>query len=66
MRQDRSSRHKLLFGGEVYEAVRGRLEIPTKTVAGQATHALRLIGEQPKDDVVKVAKSAFLHDSRKL
>jgi hypothetical protein len=59
VQSEKSSRYKLLFGSEVYEAVKGRLERLTKTVAGQAIHVLRLIGEQPKDDVVKVAKSVF-------
>jgi hypothetical protein len=59
VQSEKSSRYKLLFGSEVYEAVKGRLERLTKTVAGQAIHVLRFIGEQPKDDVVKVAKSVF-------
>ncbi|MCC6023980.1 MAG: hypothetical protein LM600_04700, partial [Thaumarchaeota archaeon] len=59
MQSEKSSKYKLLFGSEVYEAVKGRHERLTKTVAGQAIHVLRLIGEQPKDDVAKVAKAVF-------
>jgi adenine-specific DNA methylase len=59
IRQEESSRYKVLFGGEVYEAVGGRLERLTKTVAGHAIHVLRLIGEKPKDDVTKAAKAVF-------
>ena len=59
IRQEESSRYKVLFGSEVYEAVGGRLERLTKTVAGHAIHVLRLIGEKPKDDVTKVAKTVF-------
>jgi putative DNA methylase len=59
MQSEKSSKYKLLFGSEVYEAVKGRLERLTKTVAGQAIHVLRLIGEQPKDDVAKVVKAVF-------
>jgi hypothetical protein len=59
IRQEESSRYKVLFGSEVYEAVGGRLERLTKTVAGHAIHVLRLIGEKPKDDVTKAAKAVF-------
>jgi hypothetical protein len=59
MQSEKSSKYRLLFGSEVYEAVKGRLERLTKTVAGQAIHVLRLIGEQPKDDVAKVVKAVF-------
>jgi hypothetical protein len=59
MQSEKSSKYRLLFGSEVYEAIKGRLERLTKTVAGQAIHVLRLIGEQPKDDVAKVVKAVF-------
>jgi len=59
IRQEESSRYKVLFGSEVYETVGGRLERLTKTVAGHAIHVLRLIGEKPKDDVTKAARAVF-------
>jgi hypothetical protein len=59
LHQEEASRYKVLFGSEVYEAVGGRLERLVKTNAGHAIHVLRLIGEQPKDDVVKTAKAVF-------
>jgi len=49
--------YRVLFGGECYEAVKRRTDILIKSVAGQAIHLLRLIGEQPKEDISKVAKT---------
>jgi len=52
-----SSTYRVLFGGEVYDAVKGRLEMLTATAVGRAIQVLRLIGEQPKDDVTRVARA---------
>jgi adenine-specific DNA methylase len=52
-----SSTYRVLFGGEVYDAVKGRLERLTATAVGRAIQVLRLIGEQPKDDVTRVARA---------
>jgi adenine-specific DNA methylase len=59
IRKEKSSTYRILFGSEAYDAVGGRLERLTKTTAGRAIHVLRLIGEQPKDDVVRVARVVF-------
>jgi adenine-specific DNA methylase len=52
-----SSTYRVLFGSEVYDAVKGRLERLTATAVGRAIQVLRLIGEQPKDDVTRVARA---------
>jgi hypothetical protein len=57
--KEKSSTYRILFGSEAYDAVGGRLERLTKTTAGRAIHVLRLIGEQPKDDVARVARVVF-------
>jgi len=49
--------YRVLFGRECYEAVKMRTDILVKTVAGQAIYLLRLIGEQPKEDVSKAVKT---------
>jgi putative DNA methylase len=59
IRQEKSSIYRILFSSEAYDAVRGRLERLTKTTVGRAIHVLRLIGEQPKDDVARVARAVF-------
>jgi hypothetical protein len=59
IRKEGSSTYRILFGSEVYDAVGGRLERLTKTTVGRAIHVLRLIGEQPKDDVARVARVVF-------
>jgi adenine-specific DNA methylase len=56
-KKSKSSTYRVLFGGEVYDAVKGRLEMLTATVVGRAIQVLRLIGEQPKDDVTRVARA---------
>jgi len=48
--------YEVLFGRECYDAVRNRVEILTRTDAGQAIHLLRFIGEQPKEDVSRVVE----------
>ena len=53
----KSSTYRVLFGDEVYDAVKGRLERLTETAVGRAIQVLRLIGEQPKDDVTRVARA---------
>jgi len=55
--KSKSSTYRVLFGGEVYDAVKGRLEMLTATAVGRAIQVLRLIGEQPKDDVTRVARA---------
>jgi len=55
--KSKSSTYRVLFGGEVYDAVKGRLERLTETAVGRAIQVLRLIGEQPKDDVTRVARA---------
>jgi len=55
--KSKSSTYRVLFGGEVYDAVKGRLERLTATAVGRAIQILRLIGEQPKDDVTRVARA---------
>jgi len=56
-KKSKSSTYRVLFGGEVYDAVKGRLEMLAKTAVGRAIQVLRLIGEQPKDDVTRVARA---------
>ncbi|MCQ4448660.1 MAG: hypothetical protein NO076_05385 [Sulfolobales archaeon] len=55
--KSKSSTYRVLFGGEVYDAVKGRLERLAETAVGRAIQVLRLIGEQPKDDVTRVARA---------
>jgi hypothetical protein len=52
----KQNRLLLLFGSESYDAVKGQTNRLVKTTVGQAIHLLRLIGEQPKEDVSKVVK----------
>ncbi|MFP3319302.1 MAG: DUF1156 domain-containing protein [Acidilobus sp.] len=56
-KKSKSSTYRVLFGGEVYDAVKGRLERLAETAVGRAIQVLRLIGEQPKDDVTRVARA---------
>jgi hypothetical protein len=50
--------HRLLFGGECYDAVRNKAEVLVTTNAGRAIHVLRLIGEmERKEDATKAAQS---------
>jgi len=56
-KKSKSSTYRVLFGSEVYDAVKGRLEMLTATAVGRAIQVLRLIGEQPKDDVTRVARA---------
>jgi len=51
--------YKILFGKECYDAIKGRIPALTKTVAGQAIHLLKMIGELPKDDVKKIVKEVL-------
>jgi len=51
--------YRILFGSECYDVVKKRIDVLTKTVAGQAIHLLKLIGEQPKDDVTKAMKGVL-------
>jgi len=51
-----AKQYRLLFGNESYEAIKGREGTFVKTIAGQAVHLLRLIGEGPKDDASKAVK----------
>jgi len=58
-RTSRGRQYRLLFGDECYRALEGRHERLIKTTAGQAIHILRLIGEQPKEDISRVVKSVL-------
>jgi adenine-specific DNA methylase len=51
--------YRLLFGSECYEAVRNEVNRLVRTAAGQAVHLLRLIGEQPKDDISKAIRGVL-------
>ncbi|MHA1664977.1 MAG: hypothetical protein ACTSVW_04015 [Candidatus Njordarchaeales archaeon] len=51
--------YKVLFGRECYNAVNRRISILTRYSAGQAIHLLKLISEQPRDDVERVAKKVI-------
>jgi len=54
-----SKTYRLLFGDECYDAVKRRVNVLTKTAAGQAVHLLKVVGEQPKDDVFKAVKGVL-------
>jgi putative DNA methylase len=54
-----SKTYKVLFGSECYDAVNRRINVLIRTPAGQAIHLLRLIGEQPKEDVSKAVKGVI-------
>jgi hypothetical protein len=54
-----SKTYEVLFGSECYDAVNRRIDVLTRTTAGQAIHLLRLVGEQSKDDVSKAVKGAI-------
>jgi adenine-specific DNA methylase len=49
----------LPFGSECYGAVRNEIDKLVRTVAGQAIHLLRLIGEQPKDDILRAIRGVL-------
>jgi len=51
-----SKTYKILFGSKCYDAVNKRINVLIRTIAGQAIHLLRLIGEQPKDDISRAVK----------
>jgi putative DNA methylase len=51
--------YRLPFGSECYEAVRNEIDKLVRTTAGQAVHLLRLIGEQPKDDISKAIRGVL-------
>jgi hypothetical protein len=55
----KAKQYRLLFGDECYKALGGRHERLIKTTVGHAIHLLRLIGEQPKDDISKVIKNVL-------
>jgi putative DNA methylase len=51
--------YRLPFGSECYEAVRNEVNRLVRTTAGQAIHLLRLIGEQPKDDILRAIRGVL-------
>jgi hypothetical protein len=51
--------YRLPFGSECYGVVRNEIDKLVRTVAGQAVHLLRLIGEQPKDDVSRAIRGVL-------
>jgi putative DNA methylase len=51
--------YRLPFGSECYEAVRNEVNRLVRTTAGQAVHLLRLIGEQPKDDISRAIRGVL-------
>jgi putative DNA methylase len=51
--------YRLPFGSECYGAVRNEVNRLVRTTAGQAIHLLRLIGEQPKDDISRAIRGVL-------
>jgi adenine-specific DNA methylase len=52
--------YTVLFGGEMFEAVKNRLEFLDRTIAGQAMHLLKFIVESPiRDDEERCAKDVI-------